>query len=579
MGPEAKPRNQGNNPAKSLLEPVVTAPPGAAAGAASASSIVTAMSDLLPELLRLPNHLVLMSEDGPWSCDRPPAVASLGDAQVECRVEAEGLEVLVRGGAAPLRYLVLRWTGVVRATRFLGDHWERAYGDLEWRGLVPERVMPWYVVASDGRHTTACGVQTGAAALAAWQVDGHGVSLLLDLRAGGVGAVLTGRELAAARILTQTSDQRPFVVAQAFCRRLCPRPRLPDGPIYGGNNWYHAYGRSCQAEAVAEARRVAGWAPAGGPRPYMVMDDGWQVGTDHWGPWDRGNERFPDLPGLAGAMREAGCRPGLWIRPLTADPDDPPGLCLDPVRICPTSPWKPRVPLLDPWQPAVQERLAQRIRRLAGWGFELIKHDYTTYDLCGHWGMEMRLFPAADGWAPADRCRTTAEVLRQTYATIQAAAGSAVVLACNVVGHLAAGLAEVQRTGDDTSGRDWERTRRMGINALAFRMPQHGAFFAVDADCVGLTREIPWHLNRQWLDLLARSGTPLFVSADPAALDATIERHLAEAFAQAVRSRPPAEPLDWDATVCPTRWRLDGQEVLYDWYGPDGSCRLLVPQA
>ena len=37
------------------------------------------------------------------------------------------------------------------------------------------------------------------------------------------------------------------------------------------------------------------------------------------------------------------------------------------------------------------------------------------------------------------------------------------------------------RTGDDTSGRIWERTRRMGVNTLAFRLPQHNAFYHIDA--------------------------------------------------------------------------------------------------
>ncbi|PYT32182.1 MAG: hypothetical protein DMG58_10690 [Acidobacteria bacterium] len=43
-----------------------------------------------------------------------------------------------------------------------------------------------------------------------------------------------------------------------------------------------------------------------------------------------------------------------------------------------------------------------------------------------------------------------------------------------------------------TSGRDWNRTRRMGVNTLAFRGVQHGAFFATDADCVGIMAAVPW---------------------------------------------------------------------------------------
>ena len=44
----------------------------------------------------------------------------------------------------------------------------------------------------------------------------------------------------------------------------------------------------------------------------------------------------------------------------------------------------------------------------------------------------------------------------------------------------------LNRTGDDTSGRIWERTRRMGVNTLAFRLPQHNTFYHIDADCVGI---------------------------------------------------------------------------------------------
>ena len=62
----------------------------------------------------------------------------------------------------------------------------------------------------------------------------------------------------------------------------------------------------------------------------------------------------------------------------------------------------------------------------------------------------------------------------------------------------------------------------MGVNTLAFRGAQHGAFYVADPDCVGVTNAIPWAFNRQWLDLLARSGTMLFVSLAPDALGTSI---------------------------------------------------------
>src|SRR6185295_14004058 len=141
------------------------------------------------------------------------------------------------------------------------------------------------------------------------------------------------------------------------------------------------------------------------------------------------------------------------------------------------------------------------------------------------------------------------------YAAIREGAGNALLIGCNTVSHLSAGVFDICRIGDDTSGRDWPRTRKMGVNTLAFRGAQHGAFYVADADCVGVTNAVPWNLNRQWLDLLARSGTMLFVSLAPDALGAEQRRDLKDALALAAVSHPLAEPLDWQRSVYPSKWR------------------------
>ena len=64
------------------------------------------------------------------------------------------------------------------------------------------------------------------------------------------------------------------------------------------------------------------------------------------------------------------------------------------------------------------------------------------------------------GWHFADRTRTTAEIATALYRAIRAGAGDAIVIGCNTFGHLGAGCFDLQRTGDDTSGREWERTRK-----------------------------------------------------------------------------------------------------------------------
>ena len=176
----------------------------------------------------------------------------------------------------------------------------------------------------------------------------------------------------------------------------------------------------------------------------------------------------------------------------------------------------------------------------------------------------------SNGWAFADHSRTTTEIILDLYQTIRRAAGNTLIIGCNTLSHLSAGLVELQRIGDDTSGRQWERTRFMGVNTLAFRAAQHGTFYAVDADCVGLTNLVPWEMNKQWLDLLARSGTPLFISASPDAVGPQQRQALEKAFAQAAAEQPLCEPLDWLHTTCPSQWLLDGQKTCFDWFGHQG---------
>ena len=63
-------------------------------------------------------------------------------------------------------------------------------------------------------------------------------------------------------------------------------------------------------------------------------------------------------------------------------------------------------------------------------------------------------------------------------------------------------------------------------------------FFAADADCVPITNDIPWSLTRQWLDLVACSGTALFISVDPVAIQAEHKPAIKAALAEAARTHP-----------------------------------------
>ncbi len=541
--------------------------------ASALSSFARSSAAPRPRLLKvsgLPDSVTVFTEDGSLALQRNGSRWQGNNVEVQTTAQGGGSEVRLSSPKSAVLRIHLRWQAEPPVNlQYLGDDWERSYGNLAWRGLEPERVMPWYFLAFDGASTVACGVKTSPSALCFWQVDPAGVSLWLDVRNGGRGVKLGQRELRVASIVAEFySDVKPFLAAKRFCRRLCESPRLPSAPVYGGNNWYYAYGKSSATDIRDDSERMASFAASQENRPFMVIDDGWSPNPTA-GPWSHGNSRFPDMAQLAATMVEVGVQPGLWIRPLFTKEEIPQGWRL-------TSPGSARnhttsrAYTLDPTVPEALEAIGKDVRTAVGWGYRLIKHDFSTYDLLGRWGSNMGAVITDGDWGFADGSRSNAEIMGDLYEALRKAAGSALLLGCNTVGHIGAGLFELQRTGDDTSGRDWNRTRKMGVNTLAFRAPQHGAFFAVDADCVGLTKQVPWEFNQQWLDLLARSGTPLFVSAAPDAVGPEQRSAVRDAFAIASKPAPLLEPVDWLRNTEPQEWILRGQHATYRWFGAEG---------
>ena len=428
-------------------------------------------------------------------------------------------------------------------------------------------MMPWYFLAQfpDG-ETVGCGVKVRPGAFVAWSADPAGVTLWCDIRCGGRGVLLNGRTLFVAQLESDVYSGCPaYAAARRFCARLCTDPLLPKAPVYGSNNWYYAYGNISEASVLEDCRYLAELTAGLANRPFMVIDDGWQKlrgeGAPNYGPWDRGNALFPDMPHLSSKMKAYDVRPGIWYRPLyVKDPALKRELFL---RDMPET--------LDPSHPEVRELVAADVTRFREWGFELLKHDYTTYDVTGRYAFDMHPWPCENGWTFFDRSRTTAEILTDLFRTIRKAAGPVLIMGCNAVGHLAAGLQELSRTGDDTSGMRWDRTRKMGINTVAFRGCQHRTFFEMDADCVGITGAIPWKFNRQWAELVAASGSSLFLSPKPGVLNAAKNEGLKKLLAIASRGEIAAEPLDWQENTCPSRWLIHGKEQQFNWLEENGG--------
>lgn len=503
--------------------------------------------------------------------------AGLGelDSSTEVSVSADGA-IRIACPTREISRVALRWREPVpEQTLILGDAWERGYGDLQWRHLQPERLLPWYVVCYDDTRQIAwgVGVLVRPAAMCSWTIDADGYTLWLDLRSGGSPVRLGDRVLDAATVIRIDGQlgESPYRLQRRLCQTMCSDARIPEHPIVGANNWYYAYGKDFGPDnVVRDAETIVELSDGHPVRPFSVIDAGWTPhGGAPGGPWNVGTPGlFDDMAAVATRIAKAGARPGIWIRPAALS-------VVDDERRLRAGPRPAREQPLDLTLDENLETIRADIARLRQWGYELIKHDFSTFDHFGRFGPAMGAQLTDPGWRPADPSRTNAEILLRLYRTIREAAGDAVIIGCNTVSHLAAGLVEVQRIGDDTSGREWERTRHMGVNTLAFRLAQHGAFYVADADCVPSTPQTPWEKNRQFLELVARSGTALFVSVDPSTRNPTVDADLRAALRIALDAPvlDSVEPLDWLTTTCPRRWRgcpgVNGTGE-YDWTLPYG---------
>ena len=498
---------------------------------------------------------------------------NLDDINVKLNQDNEHLAIFLTAQTSKVKWIKLRWNNLSwdKNVRFLGDAWERGYGDMEWKGMNPNRFMPWYFCAKSEAKSICYGVKVRPSAMCFWQVDSLGMTLFLDVRCGGSGVNLKGRVIKLADVIAcEMRECTSFEAMQEFCGQMCEDPILPKYPVYGSNNWYYAYGKSSESEILADCDYILNLTKDIENKPYMVIDDCWQehhrLNEYNGGPWTKGNEKFPDMKALADKLVQKGVRPGIWVRLLLNEDEN----IKNEWRLSHNN-------CIDPTNPEALNYIKEDIKRICNWGYTLIKHDFSTFDLFGKWGFQMSPLVTDDGWHFYDDSLTSAEVVKLLYkaildASVEASNGEALILGCNTIGHLGAGYMHINRTGDDTSGVIWERTRFMGVNTLAFRLPQHGKFYEIDADCVGIDGGISWSMNKQWADVLAKSGTPLFISVRPNILDETEKQELHEILKVASKQEHHVIPVDWEETTCPEHWQDKDHDIdcKYQWFEETG---------
>ena len=354
-----------------------------AALALSPSLRALAAADPNADVLHAPDAVSIEFDDAVEQASRHGTTWGARDASVETHGAADGLQIRLHAPKSGVKRIRLTWNIATPASALvLNDAWERGYGDLSWQGPDEHRILPWYVVVADNTRAHGFGVKTQPAAMCSWRVSADATDLICDVRSGPRAVRLGGRTLDVATIvaLAGNAGESAFRVASRLCHAMCVAPRLPDHNIYGSNDWYVNYGNNSRDQTVRDAAILADLTSGIANRPYAVVDGGWQeTGGAGGGPWDRPAAKFGDMSTLAATMRTEGVRPGIWLRLLSTKE------ALPETHFRPSS-----TRLLDPSVPEVLDLITRAVRRATGeWGYDLIKHDYSSEDVFGRWGNQM----------------------------------------------------------------------------------------------------------------------------------------------------------------------------------------------
>ena len=496
------------------------------------------------------------------------------DVKYDYVVGENSAKVIVYPSGSPVKYLKLRFRGnLENVDKVMGDQWERvglnAY--LEFRSILPCRVMPWFTYVIEDGQMSCYGVKTGADAFVFFQVDPDGITMFINLCNATNGTDLQ-EALVACEVVERFAQKGEdyYKTAQAFAKQMCDNPVLPKTPIFGVNNWYWAYGNVSYDIVCEEVDQLMKLAEGCKNAPYAIIDDGWQWGRDDLvksagmnpgGPWE-GNSRFPDMKKMTDAIHERGAKAGLWFRPLLTQEQVPAEMMLG-VDGKGSN-------ILDPTHPEVLKKVEETARKFTKeWGFDLIKRDFSTIDATGVVNMsgdKDDYLLCTEDRKFYDNTKTLAMILKDLYKAIQKGAGDAEVIACNTVSHLTAGIHSTYRIGNDTSGRCFEWTRRDGVNSL-MRLPLNNVFYNADPDCAPFTTRVPFQANLDFLELCALTSMTTLASIKPGLLTEEQMKQVNAVFRMADENKGDFGIANFDKNSCPEKFvSADGKtEKRFNW--------------
>lgn len=347
--------------------------------------------------------------------------------------------------------------------------------------------------------------------------------------------------------------------ADALARRQGARPSAA-APT-GWCSWYY-YFTTVTERDVLENLSALRAARAMLPLEVMQIDDGYQTAV---GDWTTPNQNFPGgMAALAGRIRDAGFRPGLWLAPFTAAAgsrlaaEHPEWLVHDD-RGQPRDAgenWHTTLYGLDTTHPGAREWLRRLFSTIVEqWGFDYLKLDFLVTGAV-----------SGQRWMPS---ATRAGALRHGLELIRSIVGDQVyLLACGCPLLSAAGLVDAMRIGPDVapfwshaSGRaplppgdaQPQPNAEGALRNTLVRAWMHPTLWANDPDCL-LARDADTELTLDEIRALATAigltGGMVVISDAMAHL--TLERiQLAATLLPPLRER--ARPLSYFAAGVPER--------------------------
>ena len=180
--------------------------------------------------------------------------------------------------------------------------------------------------------------------------------------------------------------------AQELAKIKGPVPLLENSVI--GFSW-PAYGHGIN-QNIIEDEIEAGK----GIVDTYIIDAGWAAGgANPENVYKADTQKFPDLPGLAQKMKDAGIKPGIWVAPFALYQLNNLPESLKPLQDTKGKPAKSPFPIrenyklsalvapifgknpgsLDISSPQVREYISQQFVELAGMGFEVFKLDFLSH--------------------------------------------------------------------------------------------------------------------------------------------------------------------------------------------------------